>query len=346
MVSDVEREASAAARQVSDLFMTYFTACAVRAAVHLGVAELVGDEPRSAAELAAAAKVDADSLARLLRGLAAAGIFREVTPRRFVHTPMSAALRRDAPGNARGTVLMFGLPLFHEAMGAYEHAIRTGRPAFERVHGSAHFWDLLRQRPDEAAAYNEGMASSLGTFDRVVEAADFANVKQLVDVGGGTGNLIARILAKNPAQRGVLFDIATVVRDAPALLDASGVSDRCAIVPGDMHAEVPRGADGYILKSILHGYPDLIACTILRRIREAMAPGARLFVIENVMPAIGEKVPVCATFDLFLLMAGRGGGKVRSRVDFEELFRRSRFQLERISPVEDDVCVLEASGLP
>lgn len=325
---------------LTQLYMSYWGASAILAAANLGIADALDREPRDVGELARALGLDEECLFRLLRGLAAIGVFREQSPRRFAHTPLSEALRSDAPGDVRATIRMFGLRSTRQAMAEYEHAIRTGGSTFELVHGDPDPFAVLAARPDEAAVYHEAMSLDRGAAEGILGAVDFGAIATLVDVGGGRGTLLARILSEYPAQRGVLFDVPEVVAGARATLDAAGVTTRCEVRGGDLRREVPAGGDGYILKNILHGWPDEDCAALLARIRDAAAAGARLFIIENVMPE-GNAPSFAKTFDLFLLLGGRRS-KVRTQREFEALLAASGFALVAVTPYYGPQAVVEA----
>lgn len=326
---------------ILQLYMQYWITSAVLAAVKLGVADAVQDEPKGIDYIAGAVGADAQCLLRLLRGLACAGVFREVGQRSFVHTPLSASLRSDAPGNAQALIKMFGLKSTREAMTEYENAIRTGESAFALVLGSPNPFDTIARRPDEAADYHEGMSLDGPIVDAIVEKFDFSMLETIVDVGGGRGTLLARILQRNPGQRGILFDLPEVV--CSTVLDQYGIADRSAVEPGDMRVAMPGGGDGYILKSILHGWGDDDSVALLRRIRASARPKSRVFIIENVMPE-GNRFAKCKIFDLFLLLGG-SQSRVRREDEFRNLLERSGFEMRGVHPVIDEQCIVEGSAV-
>ena len=90
----------------------------------------------------------------------------------------------------------------------------------------------------------------------VAPVYDFSGLTTVVDVGGGRGALLAAILKRNPHLRGILFERPQVIADAPALLAAQGVANRCELVAGDFFQALPMGADAYMLKWILVSWDD------------------------------------------------------------------------------------------
>src|SRR6185312_4541429 len=179
---------------------------AVRVAASLGLADLVAAGPQPAEELAAATGSNPLALTRLLRALAGLGLFVEDADGRFGQTPMSDTLRRDHPQSMRPWAMVQGAPLFWQPTGALDQAVHTGQPPFDSIYG-APFFGHLAAHAEDAALFNASMSSSPAYLAAVVDAVDFSQYTQLVDVGGGHGRLLAAILAANPGLRGVLYDL-------------------------------------------------------------------------------------------------------------------------------------------
>ena len=192
---------------------------ALRVTIELGIPDLLAVSEQSVDELAAATQSDADALYRVMRLLAPEGVFREVLPRRFELTEIGAVLRSDRPG-PRDFIRMINT----EAYLAFEqllYSVRTGKPAFEKVFGSQRF-DWLSEHPEQAALFQRAMvALSQGSNEAVAEAYDFSLFTRGVDVGGGHGQLLSAILARNPHLSGVLFDRPRALRQHNRVLVAT-----------------------------------------------------------------------------------------------------------------------------
>ena len=170
------------------------------------------------------------------------------------------------------------------AFGEFRYSLETGKTAMEKVFGMPLF-DYLAQHPQEAAQFSEAMVGIHGGEPPAVAAAyDFSVFGTIADVGGATGNMLGHILARYPQPRGILFDRAHVVTEAPALLRAHGVDDRVTIEPGNFFEKVPAGGDAYILSHIIHDWNEEQCLTILGNCRKAMKRGAKLLIVEFVLP--------------------------------------------------------------
>jgi SAM-dependent methyltransferase len=245
----------------------------------LGLADLMAAGPRPVAELAAEAGADERALHRMLRALAAAGLVHESGPGCFGLTPVTQPLRSQVFGSSRDTAVMFGEEVFR-SFAEITHTLRTGQPAFEKVYGQP-FYDYLGSNP--AAARTFGAAMGGAGVPAVLSACDLAGLRTVVDVGGGDGGLLARLLRAQPRARGVLVDLPAAAAQAKDRLGRAGLAGRVDFVEASFFDEMPAGADVYVLCRVLHNWPDEDALRLLRRIRQAMATDGRIVVIEDLI---------------------------------------------------------------
>jgi hypothetical protein len=327
---------------VLNLATGVWTAQALWAAATLGVADLLAAGPRTRDELAAATGTKSGPLHRVLRALASLGIFAEQPDGRFANTPESEMLRSDVPGSVRDYVIFCGQPWHIAAYGEILHSLRTGRPAVERVLGKD-IWEFLRSDPEASRIFNAAMTGIIAeTAEALRDAYDFSAVRTLVDVGGGHGMLLATVLAANAGLHGILFDLPHVVEGAPPTFDRAGVRARATIVGGDFFAEVPRG-DAFVLSHIIHDWDDERSMKILRRIREAAEPRARLLVVETVIPP-GNAPSFGKLLDLEMLALP--GGVERTETEYRELLAAGGFRLTRIVPTRSTTSIVEGVAEP
>lgn len=175
--------------------------------------------------------------------------------------------------------------------------------------------------------------------EEVLEAYDFGGFGTVIDVGGGRGALLGAILARHPEARGVLADQAHVIAGAPEVLRGLGVSDRCDVVALDFFDSVPAGGDAYLMKSILHDWADAETLAILRSVRRAMSPGARVLVVERLIDEPNQGTAV-AFSDLNMLVGP--GGQERTEAEFDALFEVAELRRTRTVPTPGGFAVIEA----
>ncbi len=275
------------------------------AVTKLGIPDLLEDGPRAAAGLAAESGAHPRALHRILRALAAAGLFEEPTPGVFGLTPLSRLLTSAATRSSRPAAIMFGEEVFR-SFAEIEHTLRTGNPAFEKVYGQP-FYDYLAGHPEAAQTFTAAMGRA--PVPQALAACDLTGARTVADIGGGNGGLLASVLRANPDARGVLLDLPEAVRQARDGLTAAGVADRVDFVEGSFFDHVPPGADTYILARVLHNWDDANAAALLCRVRAAMAPGSRLLVFEQLLEpadahpgAGGHGSPRAHVTDLLMLL--------------------------------------------
>jgi hypothetical protein len=312
---------------------------AIYVAAELGIADVLRDGPLTVDEIAGAVDANPDAVHRLLRLLASYSIFAEQNDGRFKLTPMADALRSDAPVSMRGIALLMGHPTHWEDWSHLVSAVRTGEPVVPKLRGMGAF-EFLETNPEYGAVFYQGMTnlSDLET-DPIVAAYDFGQYETIVDVGGGRGVLLARILQRATTSQGILFDARAVPSGAEALLAQAGVADRCTIVSGGLFDAVSPGGDAYVLKHIVHDWPEERALEILRNVRDAIASNGRLLLIEFV-PAEGNGQHPGKLVDLWLMLLV--GGKERTQAQYAELLGKAGFALERVVPTAAPVSIVEA----
>ena len=306
--------------------------------VKLGVADLLSNGAMDFQQIAKAAKADPDALNRVLQGLAKTGLLKETCPGTFTLTKLGECLKTGAPGALRNWALLWGEE-YHYAWSELLEAVQTGTTAFDRAYGAS-LYQYLHDNPETNQIYNDAMTGLAElVYPAVVAGYDFSQSKQIVDVGGGRGTLIASIVAANPNLSGILFDQPAVVHEASTVLEAHGVTERCEILAGSFFEAVPTGADTYVLSNIIHNWDDEKAEAILLNCRRAIAESGKLLIIETVLS--GKDEPALArVHDLSMLVLT--GGRERTEDEFAKLLARSGFKLNRILPVQPMTCVVEA----
>ena len=173
----------------------------------------------------------------------------------------------------------------------------------------------------------------------VLEAYEFANFETIVDVGGGNGALLAAILERYRGACGVLVDLPHVVEHVEPLLRTPDIVGRCSIVPGDFFETVPRGGEAYILKSVLHDWPDDKSISILRTCRRAMRPSAKLLIVERAIDSLRPNADILLS-DLERLV--NNGGRERTISEYDALLKCADLRLESEHRTVAGFSVLEA----
>jgi hypothetical protein len=325
-----------------EMITNAWAAQAITAAADLGIADALANGPLSADELATVVNADADALSRLLRALIARGIFRQRRDGRYDLTPLADTLRRDAPVSIAGWARWVGSPQHREHWSCLTDAIRTGRPVIPELRGKPLF-EYLAGEPELGEIFNQAMTSgSELSIAAVVAAYDFSRYATIVDVGGGHGRLLAAILAATPTTRGVLFDLPQVVAGAPAVLSEHRVEDRVRVAEGSFFDDVPQGGDAYVLKNVIHDWPDDDAVRILGNVRKAAAAGKNVLLVELVIPRHNREFPG-NWLDLEMLLAL--AARERTAAEYGRLLSRAGFHMTRVVETASPFSVVEARAI-
>lgn len=314
-------------------FLALVTASWVTASLHtvavLGIADLLADGPRSAEDLAQATETRPDPLRRLLRALAAHGVFAESADGHFEQTELSGFLREGVLGSLRSFLLMLSGEVISPSWGQMLHSIRTGETAFAKVHGCELF-EYMQQDQDFAATFNRAMTeSSAGVADEIVASYGFSRFATIVDVGGGQGWLLSAILTATPAARGILFDLPHVIEAARPVVTERGVAHRCELITGSFFESVPAGGNAYIMRWIIHDWNDDDATKILRNVRAVIPPDGSLIVFDRVLPERITAGDIALQFGTLmdLNMLVNVTGLERTEAQFRKLFAAGGFRL-------------------
>jgi hypothetical protein len=275
-----------------------------------------------------------------MRATASVGVLSEGSDGKFSQTPMSAVLCSNGTPSLRSFAIMSGREWHARGWSHLEYCVRTGKEAMNQIYGAPVF-EFLQQRPAEGQIFNDAM-TDLSRIDSpaVAAAYNFAGIHSLVDVAGGHGLLLATILARNPHLRGTLYDLQHVIAGATngPLQPFLG---RCALDSGDMFSSVPTGADAYIMKHIMHDWPDDLCLQILKACRQSVNPGGKLLVVDSVIQP-GNDFSPSKFLDLQMLIFP--SGCERTEKQFHALFAAAGWRLNRIIPTAAIDSIVE--GLP
>ncbi|NOX79570.1 MAG: methyltransferase, partial [Deltaproteobacteria bacterium] len=246
-------------------------------AAELKIADFLKDGPRDSHYLAAATDTHEPSLYRVLRALTTIRVFRE-SGQGFAMTDLARYLLADSPGSLRVLAIMRGEEVNWRPWGELLYAVKTGKSPFRKVFGQDLF-EYYEKHPLSGQTFNEGMnVTSRHDIQNILDHYDFSHAGNLVEIGGGLGQLLFAILARYPDRHGILYDLPHVVRDAYALRARFQLENRCEIVGGEFFSAVPESGDVYLLKRIIHDWDDERAVKILQNCHHAMKDGGKIVV--------------------------------------------------------------------
>lgn len=309
-----------------------------RAMAVLGVADRMGGETWTAADLAAALDLHPASVKRLLRAAATFDLV-ELATDGFRLTALGQGLASDRLGPVAA---MYAGEHFWSTQGGLAESVRTGRTATDLIYGEGSSFEAYARDRNLAAGFNAAMTALSDLIGpAVAQAYPFAGL--VVDVGGGEGRLIAHILHAHPDARGLVLEVPKVAKKALAFLAGLRLSQRCGVTAGDMFEAIPAGGDVYVLSAVIHDWNDADALAALTSIRRAMRPDARLVLVERVLadaPTGGSADESDVLTDLLMMV--RNGGRERTASAYRALLTDAGFEMLRIVPLDAPRRLIEA----
>lgn len=313
----------------------YQVSQALHVAATLGVADQLKDGPKPYDVMARTCGAHPASLYRLLRALAAVGVFHETNNKEFSLTTLGACLTSDAPASGRNYARWIGTPGQWKSWGNLLHCIKSGESASEHTHGKD-AWVYRKQHPEEHAIFNDAMTgNSRSESQAVLEAYDFSRFSCVVDIGGGQGLLLKEILRAYPSTCGVLFDQPHVIASAEQL--PSELAHRYQLVAGSFFEGIPQSGDAYLMKAILHDWDDGKSIEILRTCRQAMSSEALLIVIERVVGSPNES-PDSKFSDLNMMV--QYAALERTPQEFHDLLKGGGFEVAEVIPTRSPMSII------
>lgn len=284
----------------------------LRVAATLRIPEHIAAGHAGIADLAAAAGCDADALHAVLGHLVSQGVFTEESPGRFACNQAAEQLAGVPFLDLAG----IGGRMAH-TWGTLLDFVRTGRPAYQQVFGRP-FWEDLAAHPAIGAEFDALMGpAGHGVPDFDVELSDgWDAVRTVVDVGGGTGAMLASLLRRHPRARGILVDLPGTAARAGETIESFGVAERVMVEAQSFFDPLPAGADLYLLKSVLNDWPDEPTVAILRRCAEAATTAQASIAVLGGVAA--DETPRSLGIDMLV-----AGGKTSTLTQFTELARRA-----------------------
>ena len=332
-------QAETAAWQTLGPLMDLVTPMALRVAATLRLADSMpddgGGEGAVLADLAERAGADPDALARMLRHLVQHGVFTEPSPGQFAANQTAALLRTGQPGAVWLDLDGFGGRM-DLAFTGLMHTVRTGEPAWEQVFGLP-FWAYLDANPAISASFDATMALG-GADTTLADDYDWTTVRQVADVGGGTGSLLAEVLRRHPGLHGMLVDLPETAARARQHLARLGLGGRCEVVGQSFFDPLPPGPDVYMLNRVIHDWDDDSARAILRRCAEAAGSTGRVLVIES--HGTGGSDPA-AFAEMNLRMLVLTGGRERTIDDYSSLAAGAGLQVTAVHDITERHVIIE-----
>jgi len=343
----MEGEKTQARERLQQMISGYWFSQALGAVVRLNIPDLLQAKPLTAAELAPLCGAQSAYLSRLMRGASAVGVFHESSDGKYSLTPMSELLVEKEDGSGmKHFALHITSEVCYFSWAYMDQVVKSGVEGC-KTHFKKPCWDVMDEDPLSQHWFNKSMTGlSRVTEQFLVSGYDWkeAGFKRLVDVGGGFGHTILKVLEApgNEHTEGICFDIPKTIQAAQMQKLPDSVASRFSFVEGDFFKAIPE-ADGYLLKNVLHDWNDTHTVSILKSCSKAMQAKGRVLIIEFMPSEVGEMSgsPFALLLDLHMMAVT--GGKERTRKDWQHLFSQAGLALSRVIPLPPpNLTIIEA----
>ncbi len=296
----------------------------------LSIADELKKGGKTAQALAEKLTLNADAVYRLMRMLSGHGIFNHNKDNSFALNDISELMTTTHPQSLHGFLLHEDEARW-ESYGKMEYTLKTGKPTFNHVFGEGYF-DYIARDKQKFEQFDRGMATfSEEENKRIATAFNFGPFNHIVDVGAGVGGLLAQIVHTYPTKQGTLYELPHVQEMAKNYIEKQGLTNRINVVTGSFLESVVQGGDLYILKRILHDWNDEVCTTILKNCRRAMSNNSRLVIFDCIVPD-GPGYDISKDIDIIMMVIF--GGKERTKKEFEILFEKTGFKLDKITTIQ------------
>ena len=323
-----------AKRKLFEMMLAFVKSQCIYTACRLGVFNLLADEGEQSLEsIASKTDTEPERLYFILRALAHVDVLQEKPGRVFVPTALAEHLVTNKGPTLAHLAMHLMEPAQWDAWKVVEEALHQGVVPFELANGTG-VYEYCRDNEWSGDTFIKAMSFlSDHTVDPLLDVCDFSDFGTVMDVGGGQGGLIARIV-KRFGCKGILFDVPYVAETAPDYLKKQGVSlDAVQIITGDVFEEVPKGADAIVMKYFLSAWNDEDAAKILHNCKQALPPHGKIVLMQAFIPDLDEPKTapdgiMPGIFAVQVNIAVPGGGW-RTSKHFQELFEQCGFKFEK-----------------
>ena len=325
-----------------EMIYSYFMTQCIHVAAKFKIADILEEGPKTYQQISQEINCNPEALLRMMRFINKVGLFKEVQEGRFANNDLSKWLKSDVKGSLRPLALCHGTNLLWKSWEHFDYSIKTGKSACEYCFDMS-FFEYLSKNNEISNIFDEGMSNlSLLETETICDYYDFSQFKQIVDVGGGRGQLLLEILKNHPELKGILFDQEHVLEQVNPHFKEKEMLERSSIHSGDFFEQIPMGGDAYLLKHILHDWDDDKALKILQNCRRAMKDDSKILVIELLMETdnVSSLVKMRDLSMLVLLQEG----KERTEKEYRYLYRQAGFQLTQVITLPSGVSIIE--GIP
>jgi len=303
------------------------------AANELDVFTVIGSSGRTAAEIVRRCKADPEGMGQLLKALAGVGLLT-LRGTRYRNTPLGRRyLDRRSPTSISNLLWLLGYH-WHDWTNLPQ-AIQKGRPG----------WAPATKSPDFRQRFSLAMheRSHVLAAPTVKSLRLPPNAKKFLDLGGGPGSYAIALAKRHPRLEGVVLDQTVTI--AKRLILREGLGARLKARTGNFFtADLGTSYDAVLISNVIHVFDEKENAHLLRRVRQALRPRGKVFIVEFFLDNSRTKPPKASMFSLMMYLFTTTG-RCYSWRETEGWLKRLGFGHFRRRRVTPDVGTLEATKL-
>ncbi len=309
----------------------------IYAAAALNISDYLKKGGRTLDELAELTQTNRDFLFRFIRACVSIGLYSEKSNRYFLNKAGNM-LVSGITNTLRPIAMMRGDETNWKPWGELLYALKTGKNSFTKVFGTDLF-DYFSKNPDSGKNFNKSMSAFTSwETPAILRKYNFSAFRNIIDIGGGNGGFLMKIIEKNSYANGMVYDIKEVKKEAEDNLSTSGMNGRISFISGNMFDSIPEGGDCYIIKRVLHDWDDENVLKILKICRKAVKPESKLLIIEYII----SKNNHLGILNDIQMMVTFPGGRERTIQEFNSLVSKAGFKIGKTIGVKA-VTIMECS---
>jgi ketosteroid isomerase-like protein/SAM-dependent methyltransferase len=293
---------------IIQLGLGFWPARVVQSAVELGVFTELAVAPGNGSELSERLGLHPRGTRDFLDTLVSLGLLAREGDRYRNTAAAASFLDRATPETYLGGILELAGELWYPSWGRLTTALRTGEPQNNTGEGDTDSFGVLYADPDRARRFGRAMAAgAAASAGALADRLRWEEVRTVVDIGCSAGALLATVLTRHSHLTGVGFDLAPVGPGFEETAKEFGLAGRMSFMAGDFFADALPAADVLVLGHVLHDWDLATKRTLLRKAREALAPGGRVVIYDTLIDDDRRERTQSLLMSLHMLLESPGG---------------------------------------
>ena len=307
------------------MFVGYWETQIIYSIVKLNVLDYIKDGFNTFNKLLEKVNIPKPSMAMIIRVLKVWNFISEKDGK-YTLNYLANLLTEDFPNGLKYAALMWGGEHYLVMSRLFE-ALKNYEPQFKEIFNEDvfHYFNTNKER---GAIFNKAMAEYGLDYDDLLELYDFKDSRLVMDVGGGSGHLLEKLLNKfDNIEKAMLFDLSSEINNPTRSNPNEVISKKIEFLTGDFFEEIPIKVDTVIMSRVIHDWNDDKVLRILKNVYNALFEDGILVLFETIVPE-DPNTDIATTLNFNLLVCV--GGKERTFAEFNTLLETENFKVSSV----------------